>query len=648
MVSLQKRSSAYTAVLRDHPTFPGSFFQRTFARTPKQSSNHEAYSYRPLDARSSEIRLLTLHPDSQKRAPLRCDLEHCSLDSQPKYAALSYLWGTSEVTETINVSGQVLEIRENLAITLHALRHPKKQLVLWVDSVCIHQQDNDEKGSQVAMMTRIYSDATIVLAWIGSESHDSGKALKTLYKMSIPYQDLITNKPKNSSDEEAVKSLTHMKEWTEKSLPKVLPSKISEADKTVLAILHLMSRPYWKRVWVQQELALGKNAIVICGQDNIELSPFGHGINTVPMTAHFLKNRMSEKIRERAGRLVAESGPGLNRLGKSKHESIPLRLLLFNECFSRPVEQRLQAADRRDLVYGLMSLAKDFEELDLKPDYHKTWQQVFQNLSEAYIRKGNVGILAYAQRLESCNGLPSWVPDWSHTGDTIAPLVHYGKISNLGTPYSASSDSQCHYEFSGDGSITLSGVYVDTIRYVGERWSSFRRPDDGTAETCGRFWEHLGKHNEMWIAQCQTEFTLTRRELQNMMFRALVADMSDIHGSFRDQTPLRWTDTCGFETLYEQMYHDGSPDPPTLKSYFGIVEQLDRPSLVTSQWSVGIGAINMQPNDQVWVILGAAVPFILRPKGDGSYEFVGDAYVHGKMDGEAMRRNPVIEQLRIV
>ena len=57
----------------------------------------------------------------------------------------------------------------------------------------------------------------------------------------------------------------------------------------------------------------------------------------------------------------------------------------------------------------------------------------------------------------------------------------------------------------------------------------------------------------------------------------------------------------------------------------------------TKQGRIGLVPCTTQTGDLVAVIMGADVPFVLRLSGVGTYELVGDCYIHGVMNGEALQ-----------
>lgn len=131
----------------------------------------EANIYTSIDSSSSCIRLLNLQPrqgDNDKT--IICSLHLTDLDEDCQYEALPYEWGIpTDNSYFVVVGGRNVQIRENLWHALWHLRDDKegKVKVLWVDALCIDQKDNEERNHQVKRMARIYTRASLVIAWIG-------------------------------------------------------------------------------------------------------------------------------------------------------------------------------------------------------------------------------------------------------------------------------------------------------------------------------------------------------------------------------------------------------------------------------------------------------------------------------------------------
>jgi hypothetical protein len=101
--------------------------------------------YSALDTDANEIRLLTLLPDDEN-GRVCCTLMHVSLINPPEYVALSYCWGDQAITREITINGVQVQITTNLESALrHLFCHYK---CLWVDAICINQQDKAERSQR--------------------------------------------------------------------------------------------------------------------------------------------------------------------------------------------------------------------------------------------------------------------------------------------------------------------------------------------------------------------------------------------------------------------------------------------------------------------------------------------------------------------
>lgn len=139
-----------------------------------------------------------------------------------RYEALSYTWG-EELGAQVHLNGKVLKIRRNLWLFLRELRSCHDSRQLWVDAICINQNDNEEKNHQLALMPLIYRKAWGVLAWVGEVPSGADRIIA---------------------------------EWT----------ATHTDERRHIAAAAIMASPYWKRTWIIQELLLARKITVYCGK----------------------------------------------------------------------------------------------------------------------------------------------------------------------------------------------------------------------------------------------------------------------------------------------------------------------------------------------------------------------------------------------
>ena len=182
------------------------------------------YDYSSLPLGPGSIRLLCLMPykaEGMETTEIQCDLFEYPLQDHGKgthlYEALSYVWGKPEKTQSIYVSGKEFRITANLHTALIRLRDRFLQRILWVDAICINQENREEQGQQVQLMAKIYSKAHRVIVWLGKEAVDTEGALEDI-------------------------CLTANEESIERSKKEINQQ----------AILNLLHGPWFQRIWVRE------------------------------------------------------------------------------------------------------------------------------------------------------------------------------------------------------------------------------------------------------------------------------------------------------------------------------------------------------------------------------------------------------------
>ena len=243
----------------------------------------QSIHYSLLDYSRSEIRLLTLHPaqaflEESDTPVLTCTLETVSLLNSPSYVALSYAWGNSTTPQIIHINGEPVPVGENLAAALSHIRKPDRPIILWVDAVCINQDDKLERSHQVSIMTVIYSKAEYVLAWLGVAADHSDKAMdlySTIGTQSIGagILDLRGNDLQNLANPEEDERLSRIKHS--------LDACAEEVDLILFdeSFTSLSKREYWTRTWIVQELTVAQHVLLMCGSTTLPFRTFSGASN---------------------------------------------------------------------------------------------------------------------------------------------------------------------------------------------------------------------------------------------------------------------------------------------------------------------------------------------------------------------------------
>jgi hypothetical protein len=236
------------------------------------------FEYTELKSELQEIRILSIMKGHQS-AEIECSLKHVSLMDGPNYEALSYTWGDPSDTSYINLHGRPFSVTKNLATALPHLRKETEVVEIWIDAICINQRDTDEKSVQVRRMREIYEKARKVIIWLGPESDDSGYAMNAINSIDRRWAKI----PSQSGKERLI--------------------AVPILDKRALqAVVQLLRRSWWYRVWIIQEATCDNITYLKCGTGEVEflavvatvnvitqhlLGPtFQHDFSTPPMT-HF-------------------------------------------------------------------------------------------------------------------------------------------------------------------------------------------------------------------------------------------------------------------------------------------------------------------------------------------------------------------------
>jgi hypothetical protein len=120
-----------------------------------------AYAYSPVS--KSEIRLVTFQTTDQQH--LKASIKNVQLnpDEPIKYTALSYCWGNSTDRVEIPCDGKILSITSSLHEAILAIHKFSPDQDLWIDQICINQEDLTEKSEQVSKMNLIYDSETVLI-----------------------------------------------------------------------------------------------------------------------------------------------------------------------------------------------------------------------------------------------------------------------------------------------------------------------------------------------------------------------------------------------------------------------------------------------------------------------------------------------------
>ncbi|EED16228.1 Ankyrin and HET domain protein [Talaromyces stipitatus ATCC 10500] len=304
------------------------------------------YPYQSCVLGGDEIRLLNLRSgDAQEE--LVGNLEVVKLTTTPegeahtlqqRYDTLSYTWGDQDPIEHIKIihdnQQYRIRIRPNLHQALRHLRSHREDRYLWVDAICINQENEREKSSQVRMMSQIYNNSSCVCVWIGPEKDDSRKAIQFI-KSRLGHEDA----------DQLLENVEYCHEW--------------------LALSRLMRRPWFSRRWIIQEIALARTATLHCGTDWLPWEIFAEAVMLFTWGQSKVYNMLRTAkdcspsslgdLRESAAARLIQAQDNIFR--KSREGQLLEKLMSLEDLLCR--FSASEAQDPRDSIYALLSIARD-------------------------------------------------------------------------------------------------------------------------------------------------------------------------------------------------------------------------------------------------------------------------------------------------
>lgn len=567
--------------------------------------------YSPLKGRQN-IRLLLLNPATDADTTISGRLLVADLDQHAgAYEALSYVWGDRTNTVQISIDSQLFKVTINLHNALRRLRLPDEVRTLWVDAICINQNDVVERNAQVAIMADIYTSAKQVCVWLGE---DAGKAHLVFEHIPNP--------------------VTRAGDFTWESDESAGPNY---KGATLEAYHSLTRREWFSRTWVIQEATLCSSVLVMCGRYEKDWERLWNrgGIAMGGFTCHPLTHTtpndrwyMLQEIRE-----MPNHGRGRGR-GRTSYkvglDSVPKIFAYSNLC---------GATDPRDKVYGLLAL---FEGQPISIDYRKTIAEVYQEFTKAVIiASESLSILHLAGTKRLLPDLPSWVPDYSvetPTGvmpDANNPAISYLSNSNMGwhTCKPLLGDADEH--------LTLSGKVMDIVAASGPELVATNDNIAGSPEFAAIMcaWARLAD-----------EHAAGRSTLSIMQGFSAALRAERTWNAGGDNGHMRWRNEHHFLEWY--MVYGGNAfsaeHVTTLKQHVESYEThlefeprecveeftrdmepacYGRSMFATKDGTLGLAPPSARCGDSVVFLAGGLCPFILRRRQDATWTLVGDCYL---------------------
>ncbi|KAJ4385637.1 hypothetical protein N0V93_010066 [Gnomoniopsis smithogilvyi] len=454
------------------PKGPGLDMKHQRDGSPEQKT----YIYEHLTDNVDHIRCLNLAP-GEVFDGLTGTLETINISqAEGAFEAISYVWGPNNKNQTITINGKPLAITTNLRDVLRQARHLDKPRLLWVDAICIDQENSEEKGHQVKLMGQIYrlSRCTLICLSDSTETRAWSREVEALIKdvnemMERVFRDLCSN----IKDDQL---------WNSFPYPGADDPLIS--DERWQFWNELIDQPWFSRGWVVQEAALGPECLVLlAGLEipwlnilRVHLWLNRRSFDTASDCLSNLHARMHARRRPEEAKTLSP-WPNLKDGMASRYMGTTILEVLHHT-------RVLRLSDPKDRIYAVMEYPTSdgaMIDLQLQPRYGKdvSHLDVYREFATEYLmKKSNLHLLDYVLHDEDDEmaavtytdpasgqvrgpSFPSWIPRWDRgAGDTLMGDADDRMIE----PY-----NQEMTLLNGESILKVRGVIIDSAKYVSKK-----------------------------------------------------------------------------------------------------------------------------------------------------------------------------------
>lgn len=631
-------------VVNPEPTVPKpSGFRAIF------SEGLETFRYAKLTSKES-VRVLNHLPVSQNPSRFAsddfvcCRIQEIAL-RDANHEALSYTWGNAPRDFPIILVNGTGEVRTvcvgpSLYAGMRRLRHLSEERVLWIDQLCINQDDKDEQSQQVLLMGDIYGRAKQTVVWLGEEDKDheilqETAALFAAHIANTPHQDIDLIKPRLDLQDRS----NSRDSWRRH------------------AIVRLLNRPWFSRVWIFQEAVKSPTVTITCGSLEMSLEVLRRISQAVFEVEEAEKGYAQSLTKTTAGfdtlYLIQHTKPdgcGDPECEIGRHDIGFLGILM-------QALQQLEASKHQDLIYAFLAFRQN---IVIEPNYDKPVSSIWTDAARSIIQAtGSLDIFAAVRGDETSSEplLPSWVPDWSRCYPYARPMCAPDFKSTFKACNALLGEEErqklrdgaiCTHEFerADSDSLIVQGTVIGLVSwlcpsnyeggYYRDGLKSFLRFDENL--------KYLKAHLQFVDFDSSQ---LLQHNLEDRLMRTILADGAFGHKQPLVDTPGQIRQICDMESQIEREVA-GGPLPPSMRAKKTILDQIRKWSLIAQQKKIflcedreddqvlhlGLAPRAIRPDDYVCLLRGSRVPCLLRKNDQNTYKVVGQCYLDGWMTGE--------------
>ncbi|KAF5720992.1 het-6OR heterokaryon incompatibility (het-6OR allele) [Fusarium mundagurra] len=605
--------------------------------------------------------------------PLQGNLRTYLRERAPKYEALSYVWGFSVQNRQMKCNDQTFMITDSLDTALRRLRLVGDSRCLWVDQICIDQTSLEERSEQVSIMRDIYSGATLVNAWLGPADAEKtsavGMIISTLAKM----------RPGEFREQQYFPENEYLQELG-------LPARESPAWG---ALNSMLSGPYFSRVWILQELALAATYTLLWGDlviSKADFVAFKMATISLRMRCQDPKTLVLTWVNEDShGRCPVLGWNTVSMAFTSGYREGILDLYWLVSS-----TRGCQATDPRDKIFGLLGLA-GVRAYGITPDYHKAESTVFAEFALKVIsEERNLEILNYTDIKEPNDKerRPLWAPRWHHKDAT-------SRYNRSLYGFESSNTTEMRMRSSKGGqSLELKGLHIDKVKETNIQHKGLShdimamgsmaidhgcllenqygsdiitpivltmmsgRVQSTDGELC-RPTNHSYLNSFTAFAFESLLVASSNKECNKKLLKATIQLIKMAVQTYlsepQNESIFREPEVWDF--IINKLDQLSLDDMETSLSYMDILKRITgdigegvvaftwniahihgKRFFITEKGYIGTGPCCLEPGDSVCILFGGDTPYIVRTSSPSSdeYLFLGNAYVHGIMEGEAI------------
>ncbi|KAI1370109.1 HET-domain-containing protein [Hypoxylon crocopeplum] len=574
--------------------------------------------YRALDPVKREIRLLDVLPGVSSTT-LQANLVYTSLADPTPYETISYCWGDASARATIMLDGSAFDVPASSLATLKCMRKQHESRRVWIDAICINQEDLHERGSQVALMSQIYEYAQLNLIYLGDEDEMARRAIACITDL-LQEINVKTNR---------LSEFHHMMREYKWGVNRALNQSI-ECDLDESALFSFFDRPWFRRLWVVQEAALAPVSMCFCGPNLvIKLVDLLRAAIWLCYNQNSIPRRLFDHdgLHNAADLWSLVDDRDAYNASENAYEVDLSALILL-------AQYRL-SSEPKDKVFAIVGLlpapSETTEGADaslLVTDYNKPFVRILCDATRYSVQELNSLRILQAIRSDvKPDGLDTF-PSW---------------VARVDRPFDEKRDAEnipfnC---FQADNGV---GVFAEYAR------SDFAGP-----ETLA-----LARHMVTQVDKASDPFTSEIWESREALAKLLVSILDIVRAGNQAELEL-WGDNEGIDHSFSPML----ASTLIAGNIVGRIPDDDELRVFRSFFNALIaGAETNDPENKLYyrlesacrnrrffigingfiglVLYGGSVPFMLRNvvqdcDDDPHYNILGDAYVNGVMDGSWIR-----------